>query len=137
MSLQKSFAQNGRRPMYRSYVYRNLHANCWSVRRRGKVVDRPRRICLKDCRFLVGKKGREKVLKEKRKNVHAGVSGFTLPEIPCHLNGPESGMWGWKQVFYNPYERGYFFDSDGNQVKESRYAWFNFNLQAAQVWIVT
>jgi len=59
----------------RVFVYFNLHKKVWSVRQSGKVVGHTEHIMLKDCRFLVGKKGRERVIREGKKNVHAGVSG--------------------------------------------------------------
>ena len=59
----------------RVYVYKNLHRNCYSVRQDGLIKMHTDSICLYDAQFRVGKKGRERVLKEKRKHVHAGVSG--------------------------------------------------------------
>ena len=52
----------------RVYVYFNLHKKVWSVRQNGKVVEHTKSIMLKDCKYLVGKAGREKVLREKKKN---------------------------------------------------------------------
>ena len=57
-------------------VYRNLHKKCWSVRQRGKVKLHTDYICLKDVEFKVSQKGRERVLREQRKNVHAFIKGF-------------------------------------------------------------
>ena len=66
----------------RVYVYRNLHKNCWSVRQEGIIVAHTDKITLKDARFLVSPAGRNKVIKEQRKNVHAGVSGYVVDKIP-------------------------------------------------------
>jgi len=66
----------------RVYVYFNLHKKVWSVRQGGKVVEHTKSIMLKDCKYLVGKAGRERVLREGRKNVHAGVSGYVVDKIP-------------------------------------------------------
>jgi len=66
----------------RVYVYFNLHKKVWSVRQSGKVVEHTKDIMLKDCRFLVSEAGRKRVLREKKKNVHAGVSGYVVDRIP-------------------------------------------------------
>ena len=63
-------------PKKRVYIYFNLHKKVYSVRQSGKVVEHTKHIMLKDCRFLVSQAGREKVLREKKKNVHAGISGY-------------------------------------------------------------
>jgi len=100
----------------RAFVYYNLHRECWSVRQGGKVVDHTHDIMLRDCQYLVGKAGRKRVLREKRKNVHAGVSGYVVDFIPaCRQH---------TQLTYNPYRHTTFvsvqdpFDS----VKHSDYA---------------
>jgi hypothetical protein len=87
----------------RLYIYKNLHLNLFSIRCGGKVIDHRDEIILEDVRFLVGQKGRERVVREKRKNVHAGVSGFwseeweTNPEILMNSYTPH-------KVSYNPYK---------------------------------
>ena len=70
----------------RVYIYFNLHKKVWSVRQDGKVVAHTKYIMLKDARFLVGQAGRKKVLREKKKNVHAGVSGYVVERVPVHYN---------------------------------------------------
>ena len=56
---------------------------------------------LKDARYLVGQAGRKKVLEEKRKNVHAGVSGYVVDRVP---NVPDFCT----TVHYNPYKNETF-----------------------------
>jgi len=85
----------------RVYVYFNLHKKVWSVRQDGRIVEHTKHIMLKDARFLVGQAGREKVLKEKRKNVHAGVSGYIVERVP---NVPDFCT----TVTYNPYKNKTF-----------------------------
>ena len=61
------------------YVYKNLHKDCWSIKQHGLVkahIPKDHAIGLWDCYFHVDAKGREKVLREKRKNVHAFVKGY-------------------------------------------------------------
>ena len=57
-------------------VYKNLHRNCWSVRQKGIVRFHTYAIALKQCQFKVSKSGRQRVLREKRKNVHAFIKGM-------------------------------------------------------------
>jgi len=61
----------------RVFVYKNLHENCWSVRDKesGHVVAHADRVELTDVKLKVGAAGRERVLREKSKNVHAGLDG--------------------------------------------------------------
>ena len=70
----------------------------WSVRQSGKVVEHTKDIMLKDCRFLVSKAGQEKARREKKKNVHAGVSGYAVDSIP------EDNIYSEAHLTYNPYK---------------------------------
>ena len=97
----------------RVYVYFNLHKKVWSVRQSGKVVQHTKSIILKDCRFLVGKAGREKVLREKKKNVHAGVSGYVVDSIPDEVYGSCG------HLTYNPYKhKGFVAINDPYDIVE-------------------
>ena len=63
-------------------VYRNLHKNCFSIRKDGKVVDYlydNQELHLTNVKFRVQPAGREKVRREKKKNVHAYVKGTIAP----------------------------------------------------------
>ncbi len=118
----------------RVYVYFNLHKKCWSVRQSGKVVKHTDRISLKDAKYLVGEAGRKRVLKEKKKNVHAGVSGFVVDEIPWPMD--EISF----PVTYNPYKNKTFvardgiFDVDDPQpVTKSDYAYLDCNKEKNKV----
>tara|TARA_B100001564_G_C20653113_1_gene677847 strand:- start:995 stop:1369 length:375 start_codon:yes stop_codon:yes gene_type:complete len=81
-------------------VYRNLHKGCWSIKQNGLVKAHSDEINLFDCDFLVNEKNRQKVIKEKRKNVHAFVKGY-IWNTPVDLI---------KQASYNPYVNNYFYD---------------------------
>ena len=56
-------------------VYRNLHNDKLSVRYGGKVVGHVDSIWLRDATFAVQPAGRDRVRREKKKNVHAFVRG--------------------------------------------------------------
>lgn len=83
-------------------VYRNLRTGNFSVLQRGKVVAHVDAICLRDVRFVVSEKGRQRVIRDKRKNVHAWVDGTVAPTCR-EAETP---------VTYNPYEAGSFVRAD-------------------------
>lgn len=93
----------------RVFVYRNLRKKCYSVKalegeHRGKVVGHVDFIALKDVTFKVSEAGRQRVLREKRKNVHAGVVGTTT----------YAGLFNkLEKVSYNPYKASSFVDENG------------------------
>jgi hypothetical protein len=92
----------------RVYVYKNLHRDCYSVRQDGLVKMHTNGICLYDAQFRVGKKGRERVLEEKRKNVHAGVSGYIDRDWDKQRFPPTNFL----GVIYNPYSYETFVYAD-------------------------
>jgi hypothetical protein len=62
------------------FVYFNLHKKCFSIKAlegamKGRVVAHRDNVLLFQATFKVSQAGRERVLREKRKNVHAGVVG--------------------------------------------------------------
>jgi hypothetical protein len=79
------------------FVYRNLHRSCFSVKdcSTGLVIAHVDTIVLENCQFKVSQAGRARVLKEKRKNVHAGVVGVCIG-----LSGRDLKT----AVGYNPYK---------------------------------
>ena len=83
------------------FVYKNLHKDCWSVKQDGLVKAHTEEVRMWDCAFQVNAKGRQKVLEEQRKNVHAGIKGYidNDQQVP-------SGV----EVTYNPYKYDSFVD---------------------------
>lgn len=68
------------------FVYFNLHKKLFSIKalegsNKGRVIAHSSSVSLKDASCKVSEAGRQRVIKEKRKNVHAGVVG-TLLEKP-------------------------------------------------------
>lgn len=64
----------------RVFVYFNLHNGRWSIkalsgRFKGCVIAHAREVMLRDVTYKVSEAGRQRVLQEQRKNVHAGVVG--------------------------------------------------------------
>ena len=111
----------------RSYVYFNLFTKTWSERVKGKVVGHDRVIYLEDARFLVAKAGRDRVRREGKKNVHAGVSG-----VRRHLEafyGPiKMDAWrtegDWVRVTYDPYKYDSFVVAgSGERIDSAAWVW--------------
>lgn len=80
------------------FVYWNLHHNCFSVQDAVTRLIVAHRHCLSldDVTFRVSQAGRERVLREKCKNVHAGILG-------TWVSGPEVAPEDSIGVSYNPY----------------------------------
>jgi hypothetical protein len=93
------------------FVYFNLHRKLFSVKalegpNKGKVIGHTYSVSLNDVTFKVSEAGRQRVLREKRKNVHAGVVGT----LDCDLSNQDHRNFGYSlmkyhstQVTYNPY----------------------------------
>ena len=86
----------------RVMVYYNLHKHTFSVQKNGIVVFHTDYLKLKDVEFRVRVGGKEKVRKEKSKNVHAFVIGVLedFCEYPCE-EMPEEPVG--EIITYNPY----------------------------------
>jgi hypothetical protein len=87
----------------RVFVYFNLHKKVFSVKalegdKRGLVVAHVDRILIDRPEFVVSQAGRQRVLREQKKNVHAGIRGIWAAWV--------DGIEGWDHltsVTYNPY----------------------------------
>ena len=106
-------------------VYRNLHKGCWSIKEKGgKVVAHAEQAIMYHVTPVVNESGRQRVLREKRKNVHAYLEG----QVAAYLGTPYQGrnvalcsvddMEEFSERFligpisYNPYLLPYFFYDD-------------------------
>ena len=94
-------------------VYRNLHKNCLSVRQCGRVKCHSSRVILYQVKYMVSQAGRDRVRREKRKNVHAVIQGVVQPglSLPSQLFN-----WVWHELYYNPYECEGFTDTESGWV---------------------
>lgn len=79
-------------------VYFNLHKKCLSIQHKALVVAHLSKITLSVVTFKVSEAGRQRVLAEKRKNVHAFICG-TVQGIQ-EVQGD--------QITYNPYKYASF-----------------------------
>lgn len=94
------------------FVYWNLHKGLWSVKalegpHKGRVVARVPFVVLTQAEGKVSQAGRERVLSEKRKNVHAGIVGEWRSANVHYANAAplmkEVRSIG-DQITYNPYK---------------------------------
>ena len=85
------------------FVYFNLHRKVFSVKAlegsdRGRVIAHAAKLTLRDVTFKVSEAGRQRVLRERRKNVHAGVVGHWDGALDAAI-AAENDI----SVTYNPY----------------------------------
>jgi hypothetical protein len=97
-------------------VYYNLHKRKLSIQQKQinasgklvwKVVRHSNLIILENVRFKVSESGRQRVIKEKKKNVHAFVIGNECNDPMVIEDG---------KIFYNPYKFSSFVDEKLNPV---------------------
>lgn len=91
-------------------VYFNLHQRLFSVMHKNRVIGHAENLELKNCRFVVSQAGRQRVLREGRKNVHAYVIG----DVECK-NRTEC-LDNYVPVRYNPYRTSTFVMPSGEPV---------------------
>lgn len=89
----------------RVFVYFNLHRKCFSIKAlegasKGLVIGHDHNVTLADVTFKVSEAGRQRVLREQRKNVHAGIVGTLVNSLDNV---------GTERVSYNPYKGATFF----------------------------
>lgn len=113
-------------------VYRNLHngkcrddgskAAVWSIKDKetGLVVMHADSVAISNPRFVVNESGRQRVLKEQRKNVHAYVEGRLSAvsgrpykgRMPAVTGSRFNGSSEFMRASYNPYKAGHFTTGD-------------------------
>lgn len=82
--------------------YWNLHKKCWSLKTGGKPVRHAWSLTLFDVEFRVWEGGRQRVLRERKKSVHAFAVG-------THLGVAEPDLLeGFVRLSYNPYRGPHF-----------------------------
>jgi len=96
-------------------AYWNLHKNIFSIQSRekenyGKVISHESSVAIASPKFVVRQTGREKVLKEKVKNVHAFIVGHLLNNREYIIKSGSS-----KLVTYNPYKFNSFVTMSSNE----------------------
>ena len=104
-------------------VYFNLHKHLFSVRsaRSGRVILHTDKVHIRNPEFVVRQGGRQRVLKERKKNVHAFVRGdatyFSDKDCPTL-----------DTIGYNPFKYDSFVKMpDETPVHQAERAWLNVN----------
>lgn len=91
-------------------VYRNLHGGRdkrYSISQNGLIVGHTNQLMLHDCKCVVRGSGRERVLKSKRKNVHAYITGHVSP-MGCMGTTAADKRGLPAKITYNPYKHKKF-----------------------------
>lgn len=103
-------------------VYRCLtkKGRVYSIKQGGKVVAHTTHIALRDCKFVIGKSGLERVRREGQKNVHAYIRGLVCTKGTFSLGATDNKDLP-AIVTYNPYKDDGFMcnnlTTDGYQLK--------------------
>lgn len=99
------------------FVYYNLHKHLWSVKalegeNKGRVIAHREFVLLANAEPKVSEAGRQRVLKEKRKNVHAGIVGEWKAEhkVEFYFNFFDLES---SHITYNPYKYDTFVYAHG------------------------
>ena len=79
-------------------IYKNLHNGLFSVRQNGLVVAHVESIVLSYPRIKINESGRQKVIRDKAKNVHAFITGFPNCVNKCFTIDDKHA------ITYNPYK---------------------------------
>tara|TARA_R110002051_G_scaffold246267_3_gene305848 strand:+ start:483 stop:941 length:459 start_codon:yes stop_codon:yes gene_type:complete len=106
-------------------VYWNLRKHSYSIRHKGKVIAHLSCITLKDVQWVVQPAGRKRVLRERRKNVHAFARGtWIYGNDELDLTNNEPRLTKRQPIKYNPYRNKSFVacNAPDIQVQRSDYA---------------
>jgi hypothetical protein len=90
--------------MAKFYFYRNLRTGGFSIKYKGRVVDRIKSAIIDNVAFKVNQKGRERVINERQKNVHAYIVSHKYSIVKNY----ESNDLSEHEIKYNPYTDSYF-----------------------------
>ena len=108
--------------MKKVFVYYNLHKHTWSIRdcKTRRVIGHSDHVLLFDVKPKVSRAGRERVLREQRKNVHAGLEGYLMGTQESHLGTTQ------KAITYNPYKyKGFVYKTTEEPYNGSQVARLN------------
>ena len=97
-------------------IYFNLHKKVWSIKdkKTNLVIGHTKIIYLKNCKLVVSEKGRQRVLRDKRKNVHAYVDGIVAPQIH------DFRQYNTGSFTYNPYKfKSFVHGNDFAPIKQA------------------
>jgi len=108
------------------FVYFNLHKKCWSIRAKegsenGRVLSHAKYVSIANAYAKVSEAGRQRVIKEQTKNVHAGIVGDLIGCVgDMTAAGQRAGLYSEEEsshifnvdnmeiITYNPYKSANF-----------------------------
>jgi len=96
---------------HRVHIFKNWKHNCYSIMQHGVVVASARQVRLGDVEFRVRESGRDRMLKQQKKNLHAYAIGRLLDFVHPSQDDDLESVEG-RSVFYNPYRFAYFADCE-------------------------
>ena len=97
-------------------IYYNLNKHVFSIRAK-KTVSYARMVLVDNPKFVVRQGGRNAVLRDRQKNVHAFIKGV-MQELASAPNTD-----GLRKVSYNPYKHGFFYDVHTDEpIYDAKYA---------------
>lgn len=106
-------------------VFKNLKHGCYSIMQRGTVRASARRVRLADVEFRVGEKGRQRMIRERRRNVHAFAVGRLVDWVHPDDSRDIAPLEG-RGAIYDPYRFASFVDAEtGAPVTSVSAAYFD------------
>ena len=90
-------------------VFKNWKLGCWNIMQDGRLCASARQVRLCDVQFRVRESGRQRALREGRRNVHAWAVGLLVES----LHPEETGSLGEahaREVMYDPWRGATFVD---------------------------
>ena len=94
-------------------VFKNLKHGCYSIMQRGVIRASAKQVRLCDVEFRVRESGRQRMLREQRKNVHAFAVGRLVDYVHPADERDLERMPG-RGAFYDPYRFPSFVDRETN-----------------------
>jgi hypothetical protein len=92
-------------------VFRNWKHHCWSIMQGGVLCASARQVRLADVQFRVRESGRQRMLRDRRKNVHAYAVGRLVDWVHPD-DGRELETLEGRGVMYDAYRFATFVDTD-------------------------
>lgn len=92
-------------------VFKNPKRDCYNIMQNGRVKANAKQIWLKDAEFLVRESGRQRMLRERRKNIHAYIVGELLAYVQPEDEQMIERLEG-RNATYNPFQYSSFVDCE-------------------------
>ncbi len=94
-------------------VFKNLKHGCYSIMQRGVIKASAKQVRLSDVEFRVRESGRQRMLRDKRRNVHAFAVGRLMDYVHPG-DDRELGRITGRGAFYDPTRFSSFVDRETN-----------------------